>query len=332
MNDEKWRGKMNDEKKKEERKEGKKEEKKEDVSINQSLLGKNMQGWYCEVNEQWPGTAHCLQVDELLHSQKSDYQDVMVFKSNSFGNVLILDGVIQLTERDEMAYQEMMTHLAMFSHPNPKRVLVVGGGDGGVITQVFKHESVTEVVICEIDQMVMDVSKKYFSKLSDAWSDPRLTVVRGDAAEYMQRPEIKGTFDIIISDTSDPVGPAQPLFEATFYHHMHDALAPGGVICTQAESIWLHLDLINKLVTNARKIFASAEYAVTHIPTYPCGSIGLLVCRKALPADQVTPATCTVPSRPVPESMQPKLSFYNEKLHSAAFVLPTFVQRVLPSN
>lgn len=178
--------------------------KKSKSSQNEQLLGADMSKWFCEVNEQWPGTAHCLEVEQVLHSAKSQYQDVMVFKSKTFGNVLILDGVIQYTERDEAAYQEMITHIPMFAHPNPKRVLVVGGGDGGVIAQVLKHSSVEECTICEIDQMVMDVSAKYFTKIAPVWKDPRLKVNCGDAAEFMRRPDIKNKFDVIICDTSDP--------------------------------------------------------------------------------------------------------------------------------
>lgn len=194
----------------------------ESKSVNERLLGADMSKWFCEVNEQWPGTAHCLQVEEVLHSAPSLYQDVMVFRSTSFGNCLVLDGAIQFCERDEAAYQEMITHIPMLAHPNPRRVLVVGGGDGGVISQVLRHASVEACTICEIDQMVMDVSAKHFAKVAPVWRDPRLTVNCGDAAAFMRRPDIKGAFDVIICDTSDPDGPAQVGRESTggFFDHL----------------------------------------------------------------------------------------------------------------
>jgi spermidine synthase len=235
------------------------------ASVNEQLLGADMSQWFCEVNDQWPGTAHCLKVDEVLHSAPSKYQDVMVFKSTDFGNCLVLDGCIQYTERDEAAYQEMIAHIPMLAHANPQRVLVVGGGDGGVIAQVLKHASVKECTICEIDQMVMDVSERYFERVAPVWKDSRLTVNCGDAAEFMRRTDIKGRFDVIIADTSDPDGPASSLFGPDFYRNMSEALAPGGVICTQAESVWLHMPLIKEIISNAKSLYASV---VCHSPVW----------------------------------------------------------------
>jgi len=237
--------------------------------------------WFMEVNTQWPGIACSLEIEKMLFDQKSDYQHVQVFKSTAFGNVLILDGVIQLTERDEMGYQEMITHLPMFSHPNPENVLIVGGGDGGVIREVLRHKSVKHVTICEIDKVVIEQSKLHFKTMAAAWDDPRVNLVVDDAAKFMETKEAEGKFDVIVCDSSDPVGPANVLFESPFYRSMHRALRAGGRASTQAESMWLMLPLIKNLLTNARKIFANAEYATTQVPTYPCGQIGfLLLCKE----------------------------------------------------
>jgi len=237
-------------------------------------------GWFTEINSQWPGVALSVEVEKTLMDQKSDYQHVVVYKTKSFGHMLILDGVIQITERDEMAYQEMITHLPLFSHPNPERVLVVGGGDGGVIREVCKHDSVKHVTICEIDKVVIEAGKKYFPTIASAWDDERVNLVCGDAAVYMKKPEVEGTYDVIICDSSDPIGPAEALFESPFYQAMFKALKPGGRICVQAESMWVHLDLIEKLVRESSQIFDFVEYGHTQIPTYPCGQIGLMVCGK----------------------------------------------------
>ena len=255
-------------------------------------------------------------------------QHVIVFKSKSFGNVLVLDGVIQITDLDEMAYQEPIAHIPLFSHPNPETVLVVGGGDGGVIREVLKHKSVKEVHICEIDKMVIDCAKKYFPKIAYAWNDEKVKLICGDASEYIKRPENLGKFDVIIADTSDPVGPAAALFERPFYADLAAALKAGGKVSTQGESMWKDVKLISKLVSEVKGmgVFESVEYATTQIPTYPLGQIGFIVCSK--PGETpVENASCRVPVREVPEDMQ--LNYYNTELHKAAFVLPTFLQKAL---
>jgi len=209
----------------------------------------NRKNWFSEVNTQWPGQAMSLEVQKVLHDAKSQYQHVLVFESKAFGNVLVIDDVIQLTERDECAYQEMITHLPMFSHPNPENVLIVGGGDGGVIREVVKHAEVKHITICEIDQMVIDCGKRYFPTMAHAWDDPRVHVVCNDAAVFMKSKEAEGKFDVIVCDSSDPVGPAGVLFESPFYAAMARALRPGGRIATQAESIWNNRELIGGFVS-----------------------------------------------------------------------------------
>jgi len=268
-----------------------------------------------------------LQIDKILHNEKSKYQHVIVFKSKTWGNVLVLDGVIQLTEKDECAYQEMIAHLPLFSHANPENVLIVGGGDGGVIREVLKHKTIKHVTICEIDQMVMDVSKKYFKTMAHVWSDPRLTVVCNDAAVFMDSKEATSQFDVIVCDSSDPVGPAQALFESKFYKSMHNALKPGGRITTQAESMWNDRDLICNLFRRTRGIFASVEYATTQIPTYPCGQIGFLCCAKSDGKATDAAHTMAKPIRPVPKDMDHQ--YYHSALHEAAFVLPNFMKKLI---
>jgi len=287
-------------------------------------LGK---GWFSEVNDQWPTQALSLEYDNILWDKKSEYQHVQVFHNKVWGNVLVLDGVIQVTEKDEIAYHELIVHIPMFAHKHPERVLVVGGGDGGSIREALKHPSVKEVTICEIDQMVIDVSKKFLPNLAASYSDPRVTVLCRDAAKYMEEKDVIGTYDVIIADTSDPVGPAAALFEAPFYQCMYNALRPGGKIATQAESIWLNLDLIQKLVTANLGTFANVEYATTQIPTYPCGQIGFLLGSKA---DGVTEKpSCKKPLREPDAELSKKLRYYTPEVHQAAFVLPKFVQQAI---
>lgn len=283
-----------------------------------------VKNWFTEINDQWKGFATSLQMEELLFRGKSDYQDVQVFKSSTFGNVLILDGVIQLTERDEMAYQEMMAHVPLFAHPDPKRVLIIGGGDGGVLREVVKHKGVEEIFNVEIDKMVIECGIKYFPTVASAWDDPRVTLICDDASKFITDPKYKNYFDVVICDSSDPVGPAQPLFEKPFYQNLYDALRENGRSCCQGESMWLHLPLIEKLVRECGEPFAAAEYASTQIPTYPCGQIGLLVCTKSSDVS----VSSKMPAR-VDESVVKNCRYYSPEYHSAAFVLPAFAANKL---
>eukprot|EP00629_Pelagomonadales_sp_RCC1024_P000945 CAMPEP_0119274292 /NCGR_PEP_ID=MMETSP1329-20130426/11809_1 /TAXON_ID=114041 /ORGANISM="Genus nov. species nov., Strain RCC1024" /LENGTH=293 /DNA_ID=CAMNT_0007274595 /DNA_START=161 /DNA_END=1039 /DNA_ORIENTATION=- len=283
--------------------------------------------WFSESEVMWPGQRFSLKVGAggVLHASKSDFQDILVFESETYGRVLALDGVIQLTERDEFAYQEMIAHLPLFAHPEPKRVLIVGGGDGGVLREVARHACVEVIDMCEIDAKVVDVSKEFFGgSTATAFGDPRLTLVHADAAAYL-RTLVSGAgepgpatdaalkrrvdwpgYDCIIVDSSDPVGPAETLFEPAFYDSMRAALAPGGVVCTQGECIWLHLPLIAKVMAACRGMFPTVEYAFTTVPTYPSGQIGFIMCS----LDESRSALLRPKRAPV-QALQDQLRYYS---------------------
>ncbi|MQL96026.1 hypothetical protein Taro_028696, partial [Colocasia esculenta] len=250
-------------------------------------------------NPMWPGEAHCLRVEKILYQGKSDYQEILVFESTAYGKVLVLDGIVQLTEKDECAYQEMIAHLPLCSIPSPKtyacstllstccaygtwnlqmQVLVIGGGDGGVLREISRHASVEVIDICEIDKLVIDVCKEFFSNLYVGFGDPRVRLHVGDAVDFLRNaPE--GKYDAIIVDSSDPIGsPAQELVEKPFFETIARALRPGGVLCNQAESMWLHTHLIQDMLSICSETFKTVHYAWTSVPTYPSGSIGFLLC------------------------------------------------------
>ena len=188
-------------------------------------------GWFREISDMWPGQAMTLKVKKVIHHEKSQYQDVLIFESSDYGMVLVLDNVIQCTERDEFSYQEMITHLAMFAHPDPKRVLVIGGGDGGVLREIVKHPGVEEAVLCDIDEAVIRLSKKYLPGMSEGFDHPNVTVHVGDGFKFLE--DKKDSFDVIITDSSDPEGPAESLFQKPYFELLHGALREGGVITTQ---------------------------------------------------------------------------------------------------
>ncbi|GAB4858430.1 hypothetical protein Ancab_009903 [Ancistrocladus abbreviatus] len=278
-------------------------------------------------NPMWPGEAHSLGVKQILFQEKSKYQEVLVFESATYGKVLVLDGIVQLTEKDECAYQEMIAHLPLCSIESPKNVLVVGGGDGGVLREISRHSSVELIDICEIDEMVIDVSKKFFPQLSVGFEDPRVQLHIGDAAEFLRHVP-QGKYDAIIVDSSDPVGPAQELVEQPFFESVARALKPGGVLCSMAESMWLHTHLIQDMVSICRETFkGSVHYAWASVPTYPSGVIGFLICSTEGP-----PVDFLHPINPIEKiegalKHEREIRFYNTEVHTAAFALPSFVKR-----
>ncbi|MCL4120299.1 UNVERIFIED_CONTAM: hypothetical protein GTU68_060940, partial [Idotea baltica] len=201
---------------------------------------------------------------------------IKLFNSTNHGRVLVLDGAIQCSELDESSYQEMITFLPINSHPNPEKVLVVGGGDGGVLRELAKHPKVKEVYHCEIDQEVINACKTHLPSMGCGFSNPKLKSFSGDGAAFLDSTQEK--FDVIITDASDPVGPASSLFSDDYYAKMKVKLKQGGILCCQGENMWLHSAMISKLVKNCRSIFPVVEYAYTCTPTYPGGQIGFILC------------------------------------------------------
>lgn len=280
-------------------------------------------GWFKESSKLWPGQAMTLEVTEILHTEKSAFQDVLVFQSKNYGNVLALDGVIQCTERDEFSYQEMITHIAMNSHPDPKKVLVIGGGDGGVLREVVKHDCIEEVTLCEIDETVIKVSKKYLPSMAVGFLHPKVKVHVGDGLAFLK--DKADSFDVIITDSSDPVGPAESLFQSEYYELLHKALRKGGVISSQGECLWLDIPLIKRMLTFSKRIYPFAAYAYTTIPTYPSGQIGFMICCKE-------DRDLKKPLRRWSSEEEAKLCrYYNSEIHSSAFVLPQFAKNELAS-
>jgi len=272
-----------------------------------------IENWrFSEIDTMWPGMSLSLKVKEVLCNFQSSYQHIVVFESETFGRVLVLDGVIQLTERDECSYQEMMTHIPLHVHPNPENVLIIWWGDWWMIRECIKHDSVKHVTLCEIDQWVIDASKKFLPFISSGFDDKRVDVVVWDGAEYVRNTEQK--FDVIIIDSSDPIWPAESLYKEAFYKELKTLLTKNGVITLQWESLFLHQDLAKELSSQMRELFAYAKYAQIYTPTYPGGSIWLLTC-----SDTHDPSK---PSRGVDDDIQKQLKYYSSDIHEAAFVLP----------
>jgi spermidine synthase len=276
------------------------------------------------MNEQWlVEELHDYYRKAIRYSQKladiqSAFQHIEVYQSEFFGKVLVLDGIIQLTELDNMGYHEMITHIPLLAVGSPKRVLIVGGGDGGSLAQVLRYPSVEEAVVCELDQKVVDVSREHFTFFGDPWADPRARLVIQDAFQYLKDNE--GGFDAIISDTTDPIGMAARLFSEEFYQLMRRALTPGGAVSTQCEQMFFDAGLIQEIYQYARQLSQNPAYYHALIPTYPGGGIGFMYMSD-------TPWTNGL-DRPYPPG---QMNYLNPEIHQAAFALPEFFRRTLNS-
>lgn len=269
------------------------------------------------ITEAMNGFGLTIEVGDCLCREETPFQKIEIYESTRVGRLMLLDGIIQLTEYDEFAYQEMMAHLPLFAHGSPRRVLVIGGGDGGVLREVAKHRGVERIEICEIDARVIECARKFLPSLACGFDDPRVHIHIGDGSEFVKDHE--GEYDCIIVDSTDPGGPGAPLFGEAFYGNMKRALRPGGVIASQAESIYLLPEIVAHLTGVTRKLFRYCGYASILVPTYPTGTIGVCVGSDG--------GDVTVPKAEVPAGMN--LRYYTTALHRGAFAVPRFAEELV---
>ena len=185
-------------------------------------------------------------VENVLFSGKSDFQTVDVVETKGHGKMLLNDGLIMVTERDEFAYHDMISHLPLFVHPNPKNVLVIGGGDGGTAREVIRHKSVEKCTMVEIDAMVVEACKEHIPQTASALDNPKINLIIGDGVQFVK--ETKEKFDVIIVDSTDPIGPAQPFFGEAFYQDVFNCLTDDGIVVSQGESSWYAMDIQQSLL------------------------------------------------------------------------------------
>lgn len=283
-------------------------------------------GWFSELSTLWPGVCLSLQVDKVLHSEKSEFQEIMVLQTKSHGKALILDGIIQCTESDEFSYQEMISFVPLCSHPAPKKVLIVGGGDGGVAREVAKHPTVESIHQVEIDEKVMKVSKTYLPFMGKGLTHPKLTVHVADGFKFMA--QHRQEFDIIITDSSDPVGPAVSLFQQSYFELMKQALRPGGIVCSQAGTVWSNLSSVAETFNHCKSVFPTSSFAYSAVPTYPTGQIGFVLGSLNVETNFKEPLRIFTEE----ELNLMSLRYYSPEIHRAAFVLPRFADKALYSQ
>lgn len=271
--------------------------------------------WFTE--ELHPYYRKGVRVKRILADEQTQYQHLQFVETEFFGNAMILDGIIQMTERDNMGYHEMIVHVPMLAFGQPKRVLIVGGGDGGALQQVLRYPSVEDVTVCELDQRVVDLSRQFFTAaFGDPWVDRRVHLLVRDAFGYLE--ENPGQFDVIISDTTDPVGMAERLFSDEFYKLMVRALVPGGAAATQCEQPFFDAALIKEIYKSATALTKHPAYYYAQIPTYPGGGIGFMYVSDAPWENGL--------KTPYPPGVN---NYINPEIHQAAFALPEFFRREL---
>jgi spermidine synthase len=263
---------------------------------------------------------------EVLFNEVSPFQQVRVFNTHAYGKMLAINNMIMCTERDEFHYHEMITHPIMQLHGQAKNVLVIGGGDGGTIREVFKYQDVEKVTMVEIDDAVIRASKQYLPSIASEFGNPKLNLIVGDGIQFVAE-AAANSFDVIIVDGSDPVGPAKGLFTAEFYGHCQRALKDGGFLITQGESPMFHEETFVELNKCLKSIFGADQThtLLFHATTYPSGMWSLQMGVKG----QTHPIKNFNADRARQFSTAKKLRYYNHELHTAAFSLPTFVRNML---
>lgn len=276
-------------------------------------MDEKFQRYVSEIDQ---GFGNTVEITGILCNIKSRYQRIKIYETANLGRLLMLDDIIQLTEFDEYAYQEMMTHPALLVHPNPEKVLIIGGGDGGVAREVARHKTVKHIDQCEIDGEVVELCRKYIPSTACGFDDRRMHLTIGDGLEFVK--QRKNEYDVIIVDSTDPIGPGEVLFGREFYESVHAALKADGVVASQSESIFLYPDIVKRLYGFTRELFKYNGYAFIAVPTYPAGSIGVCVASKANPVKK--------PLRQMDEDLKKVLKYYTPEIHEAAFVLPAFTK------
>jgi len=272
--------------------------------------------WFTEYQTTDVGIT-CKTVKSVLF-EKTQYQEMSIIETKQFGKMLVLDGTVQTTEADEFVYHEMITHVPLFAHPSPENVLVIGGGDGGAIREILKHPAVKKAVLVEIDNRVVEASKEFLPAISCALNDERASVIIADGVEYVKQQ--KAFFDVIMVDSTDPVGPAVGLFKADFYNSIYNALRDDGIFVAQTESPFFHKNLIKSVYSDVRSIFPIAKVYTCSIPTYPSGFWSFTIGSKKYDPADIDDTRFSVSFN---------TEYYSPGIHKAAFKLPRFLERIL---
>ncbi len=259
-------------------------------------------------------------VDEVLYRSRTPHQDLVIFRNNEFGRVMALDGVVQTTEGDEFVYHEMLAHVPILAHGAARRVLIVGGGDGGMLREVLRHEDVAQVTQVEIDAEVIEICREHLPNHSrGAFDDPRVDIVIDDGARYVGGTDV--SYDVIISDSTDPVGPGEALYSGEYYAACRRCLSPGGILVAQNGNIFTQLDEVGTTAARLAPLFVDTAFYTAAVPTYIGGAMAFAWATddpglRAVSLDELRDRFA---------ASGIKTRYYTPEIHQAAFALPRFV-------
>ncbi len=273
-----------------------------------------MELWYTE--KQTENVGITCKVLNTLHVEKTEFQGLAVIETLQFGRMLVLDGMVQTTIKDEFVYHEMITHVPLNSHPNPRNVLVIGGGDGGAIREIVKHPLVERATLVEIDRRVVEVSREYLPEISCGLDNPKVTVIYDDGIKHVK--DNPDTYDVIMVDSTEPVGPAVELFSGSFYSSIFKALKEDGLFVAQTESPFFNADLITNCHKEISRAFPITKLYLASVPTYPSGLWSFTMGSKKYDPESPASAAPGYPTR-----------YYTPGVHKGAFMLPKFVEELV---
>ena len=278
--------------------------------------------WYTE--KQTDNLAISMQVRQNLHRERSPYQDIAVMETEEYGKLLVIDDAVMLTTADEFVYHELIAHVPMFTHGSVQRAAVIGGGDGGTIRELGRHDSLQEAYLLELDERVVRVSQQYLPELASGLSDPRVRLEFGDGIKRIA--EFKSYFDLVIVDSTDPVGPGVVLFSQEFFKLVRESLRPGGLMVAQTESPFVNRDLMADVRRKIGSVFPQTYVYLGPIPTYPSGLWSFTMGSTGpnpheVDLEKVAEITADWPLR-----------YYTAQIHTAVLTLPPFVQEIYNSK
>ncbi len=278
------------------------------------------QPWFNEQHD-YSGSSIGFRVKQLLHSEQTPFQSIEIYETTDWGNLMVIDGCTMVSTRDNFLYHEMMSHPALFTHPRAKRVVIIGGGDCGTLREVLKHDEVESAIQVEIDERVTRLAEKYFPELCESNNDPRAQLLFIDGIKWMAECEPE-TLDIVIVDSTDPIGPAEGLFNEEFYNSCLKAMRPGGILVQQSESPLAHLPLLKK-IRNAMKAagFHSVRTLTFPQPCYPTGWWSSTLARKGVDLSTFRERGAA--------TKQFATRYYNAEIHKAALAMPEFLKEAL---
>lgn len=279
--------------------------------------------WFTEICAEG-GSAFSLQIRAKLHEEQTPYQRIAIYDTEKFGHLMTIDGFVMLTQRDNFIYHEMLSHPVLYSHPAPRRVLIIGGGDCGTLREVLKHPEVESVVQVEIDERVTRLSEQYFPELCEANADPRARLHFGDGIQWVKDAE-PGSLDVIIVDSTDPIGPAKGLFSGPFYRDCLRALDSNGLLAQQSESPLYHTESIIRPMHDEMRRAGFLDTLTLHFPqpVYPSGWWTATLAAKDLPVTFAREEAC--------ENKPFATRYYNDAIHRACAATPEFLRQALMS-